>query len=79
MTERLRKAGVRAQTDEQNEKLGYKFRLGETKKLPYLLVVGEKEAQEDKVAVRKRKEGDQGSMTVAEFATKIKAEIETRA
>jgi len=79
VTERLRKAGVRAQTDEQNEKLGYKIRLGETKKLPYLLVVGEKEAQEDNVAVRKRKEGDQGSMTVAEFATKIKAEIETRA
>ena len=79
VTERLRKAGIRAQTDEQNEKLGYKIRLGETKKLPYLLVVGEKEAQEDKVAVRKRKEGDQGSMTVAEFATKIKAEIETRA
>ena len=79
VTERLRKAGIRAQTDEQNEKLGYKIRLGETKKLPYLLVVGEKEAQEDNVAVRKRKEGDQGSMTVAEFATKIKAEIETRA
>lgn len=79
VTERLRKAGVRAQTDEQNEKLGYKIRLGETKKLPYLLVVGEKEAQEDKVAVRKRKEGDLGSMTVAEFAAKIKAEIETRA
>jgi threonyl-tRNA synthetase len=79
VAERLRKVGVRAQTDEQNEKLGYKIRQGETKKLPYLLVVGEKEAQDDKVAVRKRKEGDQGSLTVAEFAAKIKAEIESRA
>jgi len=63
----LGEANVRAEIDNSNEKIGYKIRLGEMAKIPYLLVVGEKEATENVVAVRKRKEGDLGQMKLAEF------------
>lgn len=60
-------AGVRVEIDESNEKLGYKIRQCELQKIPFLLVVGEKEVSEKKVSVRQRKEGDKGSMSVSEF------------
>lgn len=63
--------GIRTELDETNEKVGYKIRQGEQNKIPYLLIVGEKEASEGKVSVRKRKEGDQGQKTVAEFIASI--------
>jgi len=78
VTADLRKAGIRVELDESNEKLGYKIRQGETRKLPYLLVVGEKEVAEAKVSVRKRKEGDKGAMSLTEFVTFAKEEIEAR-
>ena len=60
-------AGVRVEVDESNEKLGYKIRQCELQKIPYLLIVGEKEVADGVVSVRKRKDGDKGSMTVAQF------------
>ena len=78
VTADLRKAGIRVELDESNEKLGYKIRQGETRKLPYLLVVGEKEVLDAKVSVRKRKEGDKGAMSLTEFVTFAKEEIEAR-
>ena len=54
-------------TDESNEKLGYKIRQCELQKVPYLLIVGEKEVADGVVSVRKRKDGDKGSMTVQAF------------
>ncbi|MCQ2123130.1 MAG: threonine--tRNA ligase [Fibrobacter sp.] len=60
-------AGVRCDIDESNEKLGYKFRQCELQKVPYKIIVGEKEMAEGKVSVNKRKEGDKGQMTVAQF------------
>ncbi|MBQ7080323.1 MAG: threonine--tRNA ligase, partial [Fibrobacter sp.] len=60
-------AGVRVEVDESNEKLGYKIRQCELQKIPYLLIVGEKEVADGVVSVRRRKEGDKGSMTVADF------------
>ena len=60
-------AGVRVEVDESNEKLGYKIRQCELQKVPYLLIVGEKEVADGVVSVRKRKDGDKGSMTVADF------------
>ena len=59
--------GVRTEIDESNEKLGYKIRQCELQKVPYLLIVGEKDAAEGVVSVRRRKEGDKGNMTVAQF------------
>lgn len=60
-------AGMRVEIDESNEKLGYKIRQCELQKVPYLLIVGEKEVADGVVSVRKRKDGDKGSMTVAQF------------
>ena len=60
-------AGVRVEVDESNEKLGYKIRQCELQKVPYLLIVGEKEVADGVVSVRKRKDGDKGNMTVQAF------------
>ena len=60
-------AGVRTEIDDSNEKLGYKIRQCELQKVPYLLIVGEKEVADGVVSVRKRKDGDKGSMKVADF------------
>ena len=66
---------VRAIVDDRNEKIGRKIRDNEMKHIPYLLVVGEKEAAEGLVAVRKQGEGDQGSMTISDFAKKVNDEV----
>ena len=63
----LNKADVRAQVDDRNEKIGRKIRDNELKRIPYLLIVGEKEAEENKVSVRAQGEGDKGQMTITEF------------
>ena len=60
-------AGVRVEVDESNEKLGYKIRQCELQKVPYLLIVGEKEVTDNVISVRKRKDGDKGSMSVQAF------------
>ncbi len=63
---------VRAQVDDRNEKIGRKIRDNELKRIPYLLIVGEKEAEENKVSVRAQGDGDKGQMTIAEFITFMK-------
>ena len=76
----LGKKDVRVQVDERNEKIGRKIRDNELKRIPFLLIVGEKEEAEGKVSVRVQGEGDKGAMTIAEFAEHINslvnAEIE---
>ena len=67
--------GVRAYVDDRNEKIGKKIRDNELKKVPYLLIVGEKEAQNDEVSVRKQGEGDKGTMKIINFAENLNAEI----
>ena len=71
----LKNSDIRVSVDERNEKIGKKIRDTEMKKIPYMLIVGEKEMIEEKVAVRKQSEGDQGSLTLAEFINQIKIEI----
>ncbi len=66
---------VRAIVDDRNEKIGKKIRDNELKKIPYLLIVGEKEAQNGEVSVRKQGEGDKGSMKIINFADEINAEV----
>ncbi len=73
--EQLRDLGLRVEVDERSEKIGKKIRDAEVGKFPYMLVVGEKEAEIASVAVRKRKEGDLGVMTVAGFEAHVKNEI----
>ncbi|MBQ2018297.1 MAG: threonine--tRNA ligase, partial [Alistipes sp.] len=72
----LAKADVRVQVDERNEKIGRKIRDNELKRIPFLLIVGEKEAAEGKVSVRVQGEGDKGSMTIAEFAAHINSLVD---
>ncbi len=64
--------------DIRSEKLGYKLREAQLEKIPYMLVIGDKEAEEGTVSVRKRGHGDQGSMAVADFVELIKEDIATR-
>ena len=69
--ETLKHNDVRAEIDDRSEKIGRKIRDTELMKVPYMLIVGEKEAAEGMVAVRKHGEGDKGAVTIAEFAAEI--------
>lgn len=66
---------VRAIVDDRNEKIGRKIRDNELKHIPYMLIVGEKEAENGEVAVRKQGEGDKGTMKIADFAKNIAEEV----
>ncbi|MBR6407310.1 MAG: threonine--tRNA ligase [Clostridia bacterium] len=74
----LEKKGVRVEIDDRNEKIGYKIREAQLEKVPYMLVIGDKEAEENAVSVRSRRDGDKGSMKVDEFVAAIVEEIENK-
>ncbi len=78
VADELKKNGIRYELDERNEKIGYKIRDWETRKVSYMLVVGEKEREANSVSVRKHKIGDQGSLALSEFIDKIAAEIKIK-
>ena len=73
--ELLNNYDIRVSIDERNETIGKKIRENELKRIPFLLVVGEKEAENGTVSVRRQGEGDQGSMTPEEFAAKVNEEV----
>ena len=73
---KLAEKDIRAFVDDRNEKIGKKIRDNELKRIPYLLVVGEKEAQNEEVSVRKQGEGDKGSQKITPFADDFAREIE---
>jgi threonyl-tRNA synthetase len=75
---RLEAAGLRVAVDERQEKIGYKIREAQLQKVPYMLVVGDKEAAEGTVAVRSRAEGDRGSRSVAAFVEDVLAEVASK-
>lgn len=77
--EKLESAGVRVECDLRSEKIGYKIREAQLQKTPYMLVLGDKEAESGTVSVRGRKDGDLGSSTVEKFLQKILVEIATKA
>ncbi len=79
ITEQLKAAGLRAELDTRNEKMGYKIREAQMDKVPYMLVIGDKEAEEGVVAVRHRKDGDLGTMPLDAFIGKALTEIATKA
>ena len=76
--DKLNAAGIRAELDDRNEKVGYKIREAQLSKIPYMFVVGDKEAEEGAVAVRSRKEGDKGAILLDEVLENIKGEITSR-
>ena len=73
-----KKAGIRIEVDDRNEKIGYKIREAQLQKIPYMLVVGDKEIEANAVAVRSRKEGDLGQVNKEEFLERMKEEIHTK-
>lgn len=72
----MKQQGISSQVDDRNEKIGRKIRDNELKRIPYLLVVGEKEAETESVSVRKQGEGDQGSVKFTNFAAHLNEEME---
>ena len=76
---KLRASGLRVEMDESNEKLGAKIRQAQLQKVPYMLIVGEKEASVGAVSLRKRSGGDQGSMSIDQFIAEAKQRIDSRA
>ena len=78
LKDKMLKKQIRVEVDERNEKIGYKIREAQLSKVPYMLVVGDKEAESNKVSVRNNKQGDLGQMDVEEFINKIVEEIENR-
>ncbi len=73
--EELQKLKLRVELDSRSEKIGYKIREAQLQKVPYMLVVGDKEIEENTVGVRSRTDGDLGAMSLEEFEDKIKTEI----
>ncbi|MBR2013644.1 MAG: threonine--tRNA ligase [Clostridia bacterium] len=77
--QQLRAAGLRVELDERSEKIGYKIREAQMQKIPYMVIIGEKEAEAGTVSVRSRHDGDLGSMPVEDFLNLIKEVIDTKA
>ncbi len=76
VAEQLEIEDVRVIVDDRNEKIGRKIRDNELKRIPYMIIVGEKEEQENTVSVRRQGEGDKGSMSVSDFAKMINTEVD---
>ncbi|OVE79915.1 threonine--tRNA ligase, partial [bacterium I07] len=74
----LRNKGIRVYLDQRNEKVGYKIREAETKKIPYMFILGDKEITNHSIALRIRRQGDQGEEKLTEVIEKIKDEIDRR-
>jgi len=75
----LSDVGIRVETDTRNEKIGYKIREAQLEKIPFMLILGDKEAEENTVSVRKRGEGDIGALGIEEFISKVLYLDKTRA
>ncbi len=73
--EQLRQAGIRAELDVRSEKVGYKIREAEVQKIPYMVIIGDKEVESGKISVRRKGEGDLGQMELSAFLNRISEEI----
>ena len=72
----LKQNNIRVELDDRNEKIGYKIREAQLQKIPYMLILGDKEIEANAVGVRSRKDGDIGQMSTIDFIEKIRSEIE---
>lgn len=70
--------GIRAEADCRNETLGYKIRSWQMEKVPYMVIIGDKEEEEGVVAVRRRGEGDKGKMSVSDFIATVRADVDSK-
>jgi threonyl-tRNA synthetase len=76
--EKLRTHGIRSELDNRNEKIGYKIRDWEMKKVPYMVIIGEKELKNGSISLRQHKKGDIGSLPLSEFLSKLEEEIKNK-
>ena len=74
----LEAAGLRVETDLRNEKIGFKIREAQMQKIPYMLIIGDKEVENGVVAVRSRRGGDLGTMKLDDFKAKVVEEVRTK-
>jgi threonyl-tRNA synthetase len=74
----MKSHGIRVESDTRSDQIGAKIRDAEKKKIPYMLIIGEREASEGTVSIRRHKRGDQGSLKFSEFLDKVRAEIDNR-
>ena len=79
VSDQLDAAGIRVQTDYRAEKIGYKIREARNERIPYIIVVGEKDQEANKVSLRSRKNGEEGQLDLADVIARIQEEIKTRA
>ena len=75
VSDKLKKADIRTEVDERSEKIGKKIRDAEVAKVPYMLIIGEKEVNDGKVSVRRQGKGDEGSIDPDEFIARLQQEI----
>ncbi len=75
----LEAAGIRVEVDDRSEKIGFKIRSAQLEKVPYMLIVGDKDVENNTVSVRSRKDGEKGAMSVESFIMDLVEEIETKA
>ena len=75
----LEAAGIRVEVDDRSEKIGFKIRSAQLEKVPYMVIVGDKDIENNTVSVRSRKDGEKGAMSVEDFVADITKEIETKA
>lgn len=78
IAEQLREKGFRVETDNRNEKIGMKIREAQLEKVPYMLVIGDRDVEQEVVSVRDRKQGDLGAMKLEAFVEKIKKQVEEK-
>jgi threonyl-tRNA synthetase len=76
--QRLREAGARAELDDRSESVARKIRDAELRKIPYMLVVGDREVEDDQVALREHGQGDAGKLSVAAFSERLGDEMKNR-
>lgn len=79
MMSKLQAIGVRCELDDRSEKTGFKIRSAQMEKVPYMVLVGDKDIEAGTISVRSRKNGDEGATTIDEFVARIKEEIDTKA
>ena len=77
--DRLRAAGVRGELDDRTESVGRKIRDAELRKIPYMLVVGDREQEAGEVSLREHRKGDEGSVPVEAFIERLDGEVKARA
>ena len=74
----LQEEDIRVEVDKRNEKLQYKIREGELNKVPYMLIIGDREKEARTVSLRARKEGNLGAMKIEDFVERIKTEVKNK-